>query len=310
MSMNASAAGPSPTPERSGRALLRRALREPLLHCLVVGLALFLGYRALHPDPGPAAAANRIELTADDFLQMSMAWLAQGRPPPTREQMGSLIELKVREEVLYREALALGLDKEDTIVKRRLAQKMEFLADNAAATAEPGGEEVRTWFRSNAQRFASMPRVSFRHLYFSTDQRGEGAQEAAGKALAVLATKPADWPEAAALADPFMFQDRYGDRSFDEIARQFGPDFAAALLKLRPGSWLGPVSSGYGVHLIFVEALVPSRVPDFEEVEQEATAEWVREQRLESRRKAYETMRARYDVVLPKPPAEQGGDGK
>jgi len=305
MSRHASEAEPLPAPERrSTPSLVRRWLREPLLHFLVIGLALFAGYRALHPDQEPEKTANRIELTADDFVQMSMAWLAQGRPPPTPEQMRNLVELKIREEVLYREALSLGLDKEDSIVKRRLAQKMEFLADNAAATAEPSGDEVRTWFKSNAQRFASMPRITFRHLYYSADQRGERAQEAAEQALAVLTTKPADWPEAAGLADPFMFQDRYGDRSFDDIAKQFGPGFARALVKLQPGSWQGPVESGYGVHLIFVEELVPSRIPHFEEIEQEVTAAWLGEQRAQARRKSYETMRVRYQIVLPEPPAK------
>lgn len=305
MTTNANATEPLPTQERrSTSSVLRRWLHEPLLHFLVIGLALFAVYRTLHPDREPDTPANRIELTADDFVQMSVAWLAQGRAPPTPEQMRNLVELKVREEVLYREALALGLDKEDAIVKRRLAQKMEFLADNTAATAEPGSDEVRAWFKANAQRFALLPRISFRHLYFSRDQRGERTQEAAEQALAAIATKPSGWAESASLADPFMFQDRYGDRSFDDIAKQFGPDFARALLKLQPGSWQGPVESGYGLHLVFVETLLPSRIPDFEEIEQEVAAEWIGEQRAQARRKSYETMRARYEIVLPQPPSQ------
>lgn len=279
-------------------------MREPLLHFLLVGLALFVGYRALNPAPEPSTPSNRIELTADDLVQMSVAWLAQGRPPPTPAQMQSLIELKVREEVLYREALALGLDKEDVIVKRRLAQKMEFLAESAAAIPEPGAEEIRIWFKANAQRFSLPPRASFRHLYFSPDRRGGRVQEAATQALAALAGKSSEWPDAADLADPFMFQDYYGDRSFDEMARLFGPDFARSLFRLRPGSWQGPIESGYGWHLIFADALMPSRVPDFEEIESEVKAQWIAVQRELAKRKAYETMRARYHVVVPALPAK------
>jgi peptidyl-prolyl cis-trans isomerase C len=279
-------------------------LREPLLHFLLIGAALFVGYRALNPSPEASAQSNRIELTQDDLLQMSVTWLAQGRPAPTPEQMRNLVEHRVREEVLYREALALGLDKGDTIVKRRLAQKMEFLAEDVSGLAEPATEELRVWFASNAQRFALPPRASFHHLYFSFDRQGERAGASAVRALQALAGKPRDWVEAATLADPFMFQDFYGDRSFDDVAKLFGPSFARALLQLEPGSWQGPIESGYGWHVIFVDSITPSRVPAFEEIEAEIKSEWVAEQRADAKGKAFEAMRARYQVVLPEGFAE------
>jgi parvulin-like peptidyl-prolyl isomerase len=280
-------------------ARLKQWLREPLLHFLLIGAALFVVYRALNPSPAADAPSNLIKLTQDDLAQMSIAWLAQGRPAPTLEQMRNLVELRVREEILYREGLALGLDKGDTIIKRRLAQKMEFLAEDVSTLAEPTTEELKAWFASNAQRFALAPRVSFRHLYFSSDRRGERAGEAAAQALQELIGKPSDWAGAAALADPFMFQDYYGDRSFDDMAKLFGPNFARALLQLRPGSWQGPIASGYGWHLIWADSLTPSRVPAFEEIEPEVKAEWVAEQRAQAKRRAYEAMRTRYQVVLP-----------
>jgi len=280
-------------------ARLKQWLREPLLHFLLIGAALFVVYRALNPSPQADAPSNLIKLTQDDLAQMSVAWLAQGRPAPTPEQMRNLVELRVREEILYREGLALGLDKGDTIIKRRLAQKMEFLAEDVSTLAEPTTEELRTWFEVNAQRFALAPRVSFRHLYFSSDRGGELARAAAAQALQVLIGRPSDWLGAAALADPFMFQDYYGDRSFDDMAKLFGPNFARALLQLRPGSWQGPIESGYGWHLIWADSLTPSRVPAFEEIEPEVKAEWVAEQRAQAKRRAYEAMRTRYQVVLP-----------
>jgi peptidyl-prolyl cis-trans isomerase C len=117
--------------------MLRRLSREPLLHFLLIGLVLFIVYDRLHPGPENKSESNRIVLTPEDFAQLGVTWLAQGRAPPTPAQMQSLVELKVREEVLYREALALGLDKDDTIVKRRLAQKMEFLAEGASIDIDP-----------------------------------------------------------------------------------------------------------------------------------------------------------------------------
>jgi hypothetical protein len=278
---------------------LKQWLREPLLHFVLIGAALFVGYRVLNPGADATAPSTRIELTQDDLLQMSVAWLAQGRSAPTAEQMRHLVELKVREEILYREALALGLDKADSIVKRRLAQKMEFLAEDVSAIGEPSSEQLRAWYTESSERFALAPRFSFRHLYFSFDRGGERAGEAAARALAALAGRPSDWPDAAALADPLMFQDYYGDRSLDEMAKLFGPGFARALTQLEPGAWQGPIESGYGWHLIFVDAVTPRRVPAFEEIETEIKSEWVAEQRTQAKRKAYETMRARYEVVLP-----------
>ena len=201
--------------------------------------------------------------------------------------------------MLFREAIALGLDKDDTIVKRRLAQKMEFLAEGAAIENDPSTDTLRAWFKDNQQRFALLPRVSFHHLYFSPDQHGEHARNAAAKALEQIAGKPGDSKDVAALGDPFMYQDYYGDRSFDEMAKLFGLNFARSLVSLKPGSWQGPVESGYGWHLIFVDSAAPGRVPAFEEIEPDIKSTWIAEQRAQAKAKAYETMRARYQVVLP-----------
>jgi peptidyl-prolyl cis-trans isomerase C len=278
---------------------LRRWSREPLLQFLLIGLALFAGYSVLHPKPEGTSDSNEIVLTPDDLVQMSVTWLAQGRPPPTSEQMKNLIELKVREEVLSREAIALGLDKDDTIIKRRLAQKMEFLAEGASIDSEPSTDTLKAWFKDNQQRFALLPRVSFRHLYFSPDQHGEHSREAAVSALEQLAGKPGDWKGADALGDPFMYQDYYGDRSFDDMAKLFGLEFARALVNLKSGSWQGPVESGYGWHLVYVDSLAPGRVPPFEEIEPDIKSDWIEVQRTQAKIKAYETMRERYQVVLP-----------
>jgi peptidyl-prolyl cis-trans isomerase C len=275
-----------------------------LVHFLLIGLALFVGYRVLNPAPEAGTRSNVIELTNDDLIQMSVSWLAQGRPAPTAEQMRSLVEAKVREEVLVREALTLGLDKDDTIIKRRLAQKMEFLAEDLSAVPEPTNAELEIWFKQNAGRFAFAPRVSFRHLYFSPDRRGAQAHDDAQHALTKLADASADAPTAAELADPFMFQDSYGDSSPDGLVRLFGLNFAQALFKLEAGSWQGPIESGYGWHLIFIDSITPRRVPAFEEVEVDVKSEWIEERRAAAKAKMYGSMRARYQVVLPEPAAK------
>jgi peptidyl-prolyl cis-trans isomerase C len=152
-------------------------------------------------------------------------WLAQGRALPTRDEMTALVQERVSEEILAREAASLGLDKNDEIIKRRLAQKMDFLAEDIAALQNPGDDELRAWFAQNSNRFALPPRVSFHHLYFSAD-RGRTTRDTAAAALAKIGGAPADTAQAAAGADPFMFQDYYAERTSEQITREFGPSFA------------------------------------------------------------------------------------
>jgi hypothetical protein len=278
---------------------MKRLLREPLLHFLLLGAALFGLYSFTQAGRTVPASSKQIQLTLDELAQLALLFQAQWRREPTPEELTRLIENKVQNEVLYREALAMGLDKDDEIVKRRLAQKMEFLAEDVAALRDPTVDELRAWFEKNAARFALSPRASFRHLYFSPDRRGDRARDEAARALLKLAGKSGDWPGASALADPFMFQDHYGDRSFEQLANLFGPPFAQAVLDLTPGSWQGPIESGYGWHLVWVDSITPGRVPAFEEVEPDVKTEWVAEQRADAKRKAFEAIRARYEVVLP-----------
>jgi peptidyl-prolyl cis-trans isomerase C len=279
--------------------MIRRLLREPLLQFLLIGLGLFGVYR-LNPTPDQRERPGRIELTADDLQQIRIGWLAQGRPAPNSVEMQRLVDARVREEILYREALALGLDKADTIVKRRMAQKMEFLFEDVAALREPTADELQAWFEKNGARFTLPARATFRHLYFSPDRRGECAREDAARALGKLADTSADSPAAAALADRFMFQDYYADRAFDDVAKAFGPPFAQALFRSTLGAWVGPIQSGYGWHLVWVESMTPARVPGLEEVESEARNGWIEDQRAEIRARAFDAMRARYEVVMPK----------
>ena len=216
-----------------------------------------------------------------------------------------MVEDKVREEVLYREGLAMGLDKDDTIVKRRMAQKMQFLAEDVAAAHEPSTDELKAWFDKNKDKFALPGRYSFRHLYFSPDKRAKNAQDDAAKALAKIAGQPEDSKLAMSLADPFMFQDYYGDRTPESLAKEFGPPFAVAIEKLKPGSWQGPIESGYGWHLVFVDTVIPGRIPAFEEIEPDVKTAWLGEQKQQAWQKAYAEMRAKYSVLLPAPPTKE-----
>jgi peptidyl-prolyl cis-trans isomerase C len=282
----------------------RRWLREPLLHFLVLGAVLFAGYAYWKPGGG-GVSSHQIALTLDDLRQLDLYFESQWHRQPTPDEFSHLVESKVQEEVLYREALAMGLDKDDEIVRRRMAQKMQFLAEDIAAAHEPTTAELKTWYAKNTDKFALPSRVSFRHLYFSPDRRGVRAHDDAVRALAKLAGQPEDSPLAAAIADRFMFQDYYADRTSESLAKDFGPEFAVTVSKLTPGSWQGPIESGYGWHLVYVDSVIPGRVPAFEEVEPDVKTAWLGDQKQRAWHDAYQKMRAKYAVLLPAPPDQK-----
>ncbi|MBB3564352.1 hypothetical protein FHX06_005716 [Rhizobium sp. BK512] len=277
----------------------QRFLSEPLLHFVIVGVVLFGGYRLFTPVLVEVVDQQKIDLTKDDVRQLAVTWLAQGRPAPTPDEMRSLMDQKVTEEILFREAVSLGLDRDDEIIKRRLAQKMDFLAADLATLDEPSNAQLEEWYAKRSNRFALSPHLSFRHLYFSFDKHGEAAREAAEAAIPSVAGKPADSPEVASVADPFMFRNYYGDATPDQMAKEFGPNFAKALFTLKPGSWQGPVQSGYGWHLIWVDSIEPGRVPAFEEVAPAVKSAWLDERYAEVKSNALKEMRSRYVVSLP-----------
>ncbi len=278
-----------------------RLLREPIAQFLMIGLVLFLVYGALNHGVNQTGTSYQIVLTTDDLRQLQSTFAAQWQRAPSAEEMRGLEENKIREEILYREGLLLGLDKDDVIIKRRLAQKMQFLAEDVAAAHDPTTAELKAWYAKNSSGFTLPSRFSFRHLYFSPDRRGQHAESVAAAALEKIAGKREDSRAAVALADRFMFQDYYADRTPADLEKEFGSQFAGAIQKVKPGSWQGPLESGYGWHLVFVDSVIPGRIPVFEEVEPDVKTAWLAAQKQQAWQKAYGEMRAKYSIILPAP---------
>jgi parvulin-like peptidyl-prolyl isomerase len=221
--------------------------------------------------------------------------VARWQRRPTGDELRGLLTSEVRNEILSREAIALGLDKDDVIVKRRLAQKMEFLADDVSGLREPSSEELRAWFDANTGEFAQPPRVTFRHVFFSTDRRGANAETAARAALASASGRSGAAPR----GDPFMFQDHYADRTEAQLAQVFGSDFAQAMLSAPVGRWGGPYESGLGWHVVWTEEVRAGEAPSYESVEAQVRERWTSEQREAAKSARLQAMQARYEVVLP-----------
>jgi peptidyl-prolyl cis-trans isomerase C len=277
-------------------------MRSPLLHFMLIGAALFILHYLISP-PRPAAPGSRIELTDDDLKQIDIAWMAKWQRLPTEAEHRDLVEAKVREEILYREALAMGLDQDDAIIRRRLGQKLEFLFEDVSAIRDPSEAELKSWFARDAAQFRLPGRATFCHIYFSPDVRGQRANADAARALGSLKSGTScSSGVAEELGDRFPDRDYYAERSSDEVASIFGTQFAQSLFRLQLGSWQGPVASGLGAHLVLIDSLTPSRIPSFDEVDRKTvTTAWLDSQREETRRKAYDAMRAKYEVILPKP---------
>lgn len=286
------------TSDDKRQSLLRRIASEPLVQFLLVGVLLFGANHYLR-GTDTSLDDRRIELTSSDVRQLSLTWLAQGRPPPTPEQLRNLVDQKVAMEILVREAKTIGLDQDDEVIKRRLAQKMDFLFEDVARAREPTQAELRDWFTKNAARFADPPRIEFHHLYYALD-RGHSEQQVAAIRARIASMDESTATAQAASADPFMFEDAYADATPEQIAKIFGPDFSDAIFALAPGSgWQGPIRSGYGLHLVHVDALAPSAVPKFEDVVAQVKDAWIDDQTRELKHKAFEELKARYTVVLP-----------
>ena len=284
---------------------MKAHLREPLLQFLLLGAVLFAADTYVNRGRGGVEPSRQLTLTLDDLRQLTMYFQSQWQRAPTADEFNSLLEDRIQEEILYREGLAMGLDKDDTIVKRRLAQKVRFLTEDVASAHEPTTDELHAWFAKNAQKFSLPGRVSFRHVYFSPDRRGQHGRDDAIEALAKVGGEPEDSHVAALRADRFMFQEYYSDRSAEQLAKEFGPQFAHAIFTLKTGAWQGPIESGYGWHLVFVQSITPGRIPSLEEIESDVRTAWLGDQKEQAWREAYRKMRAKYVVMFPRSPDDQ-----
>ncbi|UCH46613.1 MAG: peptidyl-prolyl cis-trans isomerase [Betaproteobacteria bacterium] len=275
---------------------VNRLLREPLVHFLAIGLLLFLLFALVSDDQRDSG--DRIEITDADVEQLVAIFRKQWQRSPNPQELQSLIDSRVREEVLYREALALGLEKDDTIVRRRLAQKVEFLMGDAGGVAEPDDTTLQAYYDENAERYREPPRLSFSHIYFNTDRRGEQAQEDARALLARLRAASPRVTQALDEGDPFMLPRVYVDKRTDEIARDFGRAFTEQMTGLQTKQWHGPVTSAYGLHLVYIGSREEASQPELDQVRSRVTNDWLVEQRQAADKRIYERLRSRYEISV------------
>jgi parvulin-like peptidyl-prolyl isomerase len=281
--------------------------REPLIHFFVLGLALFGLHAVL--DRRPEAAADDpylVEISSADIEWMQTMFTKQmGRQPTGRDLRGRVNQL-IREQVLSREAVAMGIDKGDAVVRRRLAQKMEFLFKDLAAMSEPTADELQRFFAANRQKYEIPAQVTFAQVFFSGERRGG---EGAGQAVQALIDENPDPDDMAPSGDASILPLGCSQCSQQEIANRFGTAFGQAMLSLEPGAWQGPVRSPYGYHAVYIRERREARLPSFAQVEEQVKNDWLFAKQEENTRKVYGKIRSRYRVLVEGLPYDLDAEG-
>jgi hypothetical protein len=276
------------------RSRVAKYFREPLVHFLAIGAGLFLLWHFL--GDRLTAQPQHIVITPGQVERIAQQWTRTHLRPPSAAELASLIEQEIDEEVLYREAVAMGLDRDDLVIRRRLAVKMEFLTEDVAAVATPTDEQLRALLRQHPDKFQVESLTSFAQVYINRSQRGEGASAEAERLLALLRDQTAaDWQS---LGDSLPLPPEYQGATEADVARTFGKEFPKKLAGLPVGRWSGPVESGYGLHLVLVRKRTAGRAPPLDEVRDAVLTEWRSAQRQELNASLRRQRRARYTVTV------------
>jgi len=265
--------------------------REPLVHFILIGACLFLMFGVTRQDDGDTA--NRIIVDPGQLQQLQAQFKRTWLRPPRENEMVSLIESYVRDEVYYREAVAMGLDRNDPQVRRRMRMKLEFLLEDLTADEAPDEKVLFAYLRQHEGKFFVEPQVSFQQVYLNPDKH-QDFDAKAQKMLAGLSKGAA--PES--VGDRTMLPYEYMRATKTDIARAFGEEFANDVAKLTPGDWTGPLYSRLGVHLVKVSERVEGRLPELSEVRDQVEREYTAERRKELKDIAYQRLRERYEIVV------------
>jgi hypothetical protein len=273
-----------------------KLLKEPLLHFLLLGAAIFGTYRLL--SDARATQPGSIVLTQGRIEALVAAFTRTWQRPPTASEREGLIRDYIREEVYVREAITLGLDQDDMVIRRRLRQKLEFVSEDLAAPAEPTDGQLSAYLAAHPDAFRVEPRYTFRQIFLDPRRRGDQLDHDAARLLARVRQAGID-PDT--LGDTSLLDRRFEAFPASLAAEQFGDQFAAALGELSIGQWRGPVASTYGSHLVLVDDRTDGRVPALEEIRDVVRRDWANAQRTEASEKYYQALLRRYTVTVERP---------
>jgi len=279
---------------------VKKFLREPLLHFLLIGAALFVVF-GLVSDRTPSNADTQVVVSAGRIEQLENIFAKTWQRPPTEQELKGLVDDFVLEEIYYRQAVAMGIDRDDTVIRRRLRQKFEFLTDDMAAASVPTDDELANYLAANADEFMTDTTYTFEQVYISSVHPGVDLESYVASQLSAL--RAGKEVEGSSGLLPAFFDTTPGR----VVNANFGAGFSASLDSLPAGEWQGPIESGLGLHLVRIESRVEGALPDLAEIRPLVGREWAHEKRLETRRIINEQLLTEYDVVI-EWPTEQSSD--
>jgi parvulin-like peptidyl-prolyl isomerase len=273
-----------------------RLLREPLLHFAVGGAILFAGYAWLNPERANPTGPDPVQIGEGEVRWLKETWANQWLRGPSTEELQGLVADLVTEELLAREAREMGLDDHDTIVRRRLAQKLKFIVEDTSRLVEPTEEELRQFYGANAARFHTRATVTFTQIFFSPAQRKDATSDANAALIELKSAGRSD--RAGTIGDRLLLDLEFQDADEQSVSSMFGPDFAGAVFALQQGVWSGPLKSGYGVHLVSVAHLTAAKQRPFADARSAVLQEWRREKEKIANREYLARLREKHGVEL------------
>jgi PPIC-type PPIASE domain len=280
---------------------VRRVLAEPLVQFLIIGVAVFALY-SLRSGPDRMAEREMVVVSPGRVAQLAETFSRTWQRPPTRQELDGLIDAFVKEEIFYREGRKLGLDTDDTVFRRRLQQKMEFLMEPSVAELMPAEDEVEAYLAAHADQYKIPERIAFRQLYFDPGKHGDATESDALQVLATIenGAQSADTEE---FGDPTLLPFSMPPTRVDQIALSFGTQFTDALVAAETGRWIGPVESTFGLHLIYIDESLPARNPALAEIREEVERDWEADRRRQIAEERYRALRQNYEVKIELPEA-------
>ena len=258
-------------------------------------------------DRNKAEAPDRILVSSARIDNLADGFARTWRRPPSKEELQGLIDNYIRDEVFYREGRAAGLDRDDVIIRRRVRQKMEFLAEDASSP-EPGDDQLAAYLQANPARFRTDDRLTFRQVFLSANRRQRTINDDS-KQVADALTQLGATGDTTSLGDPFLLGEDFKAVSQTDVVGIFGDDFAKHLAAVELGRWQGPISSSFGQHFVYISERIPGSLPPLAAVREAVLREWSNARRLEAEQKLYRSLRDRYDIVVETPPSKSAQAG-
>ena len=272
---------------------MKKLLKEPLVHFILIGIVLFVAYALINGTDKNAEDGDRqIVVRTGKIEQLANIFTKTWQRPPTREELQSLVDDFVLEEVYYRKALEMGLDQDDTVVRRRMRQKVEFLSDDTAALIVPTEKELTEYLQAHKQDFRAPSNYSFQQIYFNPDQHGDEPEVYVQQQLSLLRAGSSD------IGDVSLLPERFENATANQVDGTFGIGFSGQLDELPLEQWDGPLRSGLGLHLIRIEQRTVGRIPSLEEIRPAVEREWSNQRRTQLRKQVNATMLNEFDVVV------------